>query len=148
MSGEKSATRRKRFAAIRPDFGGQEAVCAVLSGLLLTATFRPFAMAWIAWIALIPLAWAVCRSTRWGGVQLALTAGMVHWVSAVWWVGKVTAAGMFALAMYCALYFILPLLFWRAWNRRMGWNGWRGVGGLSVVSSAWCGAEMLRSKPR
>ena len=145
MSGEKSVSPRRRFAAIRPDFGGQDAVCAVLSGLLLTVAFRPFAMSWVAWVALLPVGWTVLRTSRWGCVQVAVLCGVVHWVSSVWWVGKVTSAGMIALALYCALYFIPPLLIWRGWDRRCGWKGGRGVVGLLLVAAAWSGTEQVRA---
>jgi apolipoprotein N-acyltransferase len=55
------------------------------SGALLTLAFPNFDQGWLAWIALVPLLLAV-RETRWQtSFCLGLAAGLVHYLSLVYW---------------------------------------------------------------
>jgi apolipoprotein N-acyltransferase len=58
---------------------------ALSSGVLLTLAFPNFDQGWLAWIALVPLLLAV-RETRWQtSFCLGLAAGLVHYLSLVYW---------------------------------------------------------------
>jgi len=108
---------------------------AVLSGLLLAASFHPLAWQDAAWIALIPLM-AACRcSGPRAGWRLGFVCGAVFWLFSIHWLTHVTVVGWILLALYCALYFapLGGLFSW--WFQRWG------------VSSLWTNLPLLLAAP-
>jgi apolipoprotein N-acyltransferase len=59
---------------------------ALLSGLLLTASFPPGKLAWIAWFALVPLLKAVEKESPSGAFRLGLLCGLTHYTTLIYWV--------------------------------------------------------------
>jgi apolipoprotein N-acyltransferase len=59
---------------------------AVLSGLLLTASFPPGKTAWVAWFALVPLLKSIGRASLYQTFKLGLIAGFTHYLTLVYWV--------------------------------------------------------------
>lgn len=63
----------------------QNWVLALLSGLLLTASFPKLAWYPLAWLAWVPLLMAI-RSSTWGeSFRLGFSAGLVHYLSLLYW---------------------------------------------------------------
>ncbi len=118
---------------------------AAATGLLLFASFPPLEWSACAWVALVPLGWAVAGQSRGRVARLALLSGAMFWVPTLAWVRCVTWAGWIVLAMYCALYSI-PM----AWAvARFASPAWRArLGGALLLSGAlaasWAGWEALR----
>jgi apolipoprotein N-acyltransferase len=79
--------------------------CA-LSGLLLVASFAPFACATCGWIALVPAWWVITRSerVRWQPIRHGYVIGLIYFGGVFWWISNVTAVGAFFLVLYLALY--------------------------------------------
>jgi apolipoprotein N-acyltransferase len=59
---------------------------AILSGLLLTASFPPANLEWIAWFALVPLLKSIQGSGPVQSFKLGFAAGFAHFVTLVYWV--------------------------------------------------------------
>ena len=59
---------------------------AVLSGLLLTASFPPGKTAWIAWFALVPLLKSIGKVSPYRALKLGWIAGLAHYLTLVYWV--------------------------------------------------------------
>jgi len=86
--------------------------CA-LSGLLLVASFPPFACATCGWIALVPAWWVITRSerTRRQPIRHGYLIGLLYFGGTFWWISNVTAIGTFFLVLYLALYPAVWFLF-------------------------------------
>lgn len=94
-------------------------ITAAVSGLLLTASFQPFSTSWLAWIALVPLLMAIREKTPANAFKLGFIAGMVHFLSLIYWIVSVMShygglniavslSILFLFSLYLSLY---PALF-------------------------------------
>ena len=126
-----------RYPRVSPAFTG---FLAILSGVLLALPFLNFALAPLAWFALVPLlAAASFRSVR-TGAALGFLAGCVFNFAGLHWLRAVTSVGYAILALYLALY-------WAGWagfvslvsRRRPGWLWWASPAALVAL-------EFLRSR--
>ncbi len=121
---------------------------AVLSGLLLTASFPPANLGWIAWFALIPLLKSIQGSGPVQAFKLGFAAGFAHFMTLVYWVvfvmghyghldWTVALSILVLLALYLSLYPASFSLFFSL------------LGGSRLVSfkaaGAWVGLEYVRS---
>jgi apolipoprotein N-acyltransferase len=97
---------------------------AVLTGLLLTASFPPFSSSECAWVALVPLLVSLRCSPSREAFALGLTAGAVFWLTCMWWLTYVTLGGWLCLGLYCAVYLGLFALGMACWWRRFGAASW------------------------
>lgn len=132
-----------------PKIGISRWLAAGASGLLLTAAFPDLDMAWTAWFALVPLL-VVVEGLGWKqGAKLGFLAGMVHYLTLVYWVAYtmrtygylpwpvciailVLLAGVLSLypALFCALVSGLPI---------------RPIGALLFYPALWVTLEFGRS---
>ena len=92
---------------------------ALFSGLLLASPFPPFQFEALAWVALVPLLWALEGKKAHEAFALGLLAGLIYFGITIWWVkisiavygGLPTALAWvitIVLVLYLALY---PALF-------------------------------------
>ncbi len=84
------------------------AAAAVGSGFLHALAFPPFEQAWLVWVALSPLATAVCIRHGMGLRRGAFLLGYAHGATAMLtmfhWVAEVSSPGRILLCLYLALY--------------------------------------------
>ena len=132
---KKAAIPRIRFLA------------AILSGLMLTASFPPGNTDWIAWIALVPLLAAIQDRPPAQCIRLGFAAGIIHFLSLMYWIVVVIKAYgglnivlsllvLFALCAYLALYpALFSLFFSRVHTSRFG---------LLLAAGLWVGLEYIR----
>jgi apolipoprotein N-acyltransferase len=59
---------------------------AVLSGLLLTFSFPPFHLPWVAWFALVPLLRVIAGQSGREAFVLGMTAGLAHYFTLMYWI--------------------------------------------------------------
>jgi len=124
-------------------------LAAVLSGLTLTASFPPGSTDWLAWIALVPLLAAMQAQTPSRCFRLGFVAGLVHFLSLIYWIivvlGSYGGLNLFlslllliALSSYLALYpALFGLLHPFLRDARLG---------LLLSAGAWVGLEYLRGR--
>ena len=67
-------------------FTDRKMLCALLTGLLLTASFPPGRLEWLAWIALIPLIKALDGVTPLQAFRLGFMAGFIHFLTLIYWI--------------------------------------------------------------
>ena len=90
---------------------------AGLSGLMLTGAFPNINLDWLAWCALVPLLIAVQNLTWIDRIRLGLTAGLIHYLTLVYWLyytmqtyghlpWYLSIPVLFLMATYLALYMI------------------------------------------
>jgi apolipoprotein N-acyltransferase len=113
--------------------------CFLFSGALLVLAFPPFDLEILAWVALIPLFFAIEGAGPKKAFSLSYLAGAIFFFGTVWWLIHVTLPGMILVVLYLALYFglfgLVANLVMRGSDRWM----------LLFVPAAWVAAEYLRS---
>ena len=121
-------------------------VAAVLSGILLFLSFPPFEIAFLGWVALIPLIIACAGAAPRRAAFLGWLAGAVFFLGTLYWLRHVSWLGFIALAFYCALYFIPFALFISL--RRCGWRSMarvKNIGWMFGAAVVWAASEYLRA---
>jgi len=78
---------------------------AVVSALLLILSFPPFNIWILAWIAFIPLFFALEGQKPLKAFSTAYLAGFLFFLGTIYWLIHVTLPGMVAVVAYLALYF-------------------------------------------
>lgn len=130
---------------------------SILSGVLLALSFPGFNNSFLAYIGLVPLMFAVRQASGKKAAWLGLLAGFVFFLVSLFWLhnltGRVEGAALKAsallgyavLALYCALYFIPPVLTVSVCVRRWGLASWRtNLRLMFSVSVVWVASEYLR----
>jgi len=93
----------------------------VSTGLLLAVAYPPFEAGQMAWVALVPLLFAVRGATTGAAFRRGYLAGLVFFGATVWWIVCTTVAGTpvvlavagaAGLAGFLALYFGLGAMWW------------------------------------
>jgi len=88
---------------------------AGLSGLMLTATFTPIALDWIAWISFIPLLISLENKSLSDAFKIGLFTGLFHYLTLIYWIVNVLSrygnlnpivslAALLLLSFYLSLY--------------------------------------------
>ena len=124
---------------------------ALATGGLLFLSFPGAAGFWpLAWVALVPLLLAVRRAGPGTEARLGLLAGMVHYVSLLYWIiivlGRygslplwVSVPALLLLALYMSSYLVLfSILIARVWKHRETMVVW-------VAPLLWVGLDYSRS---
>lgn len=124
-------------------------LAAVLTGLLLTASFPPGSTQGFAWIALVPLMAALRGRTRSTRFRLGLAAGGVHFLTLMYWIIVVlegygglslllSMLVLLVLTVYLALYpALFALLFPWIWRSRLS---------LLLTAGTWVVLEYARGE--
>ena len=97
----------------------RKTLLAVLSGVMLTASFPPGKMGWIAWLALVPLLKSLEEQSPLNAFRLGIIAGLAHYLTLIYWIIIVlktygglnlivASALLLILSIYLSLY---PALF-------------------------------------
>ncbi|HOA73160.1 MAG TPA: apolipoprotein N-acyltransferase [Phycisphaerae bacterium] len=125
------------------------ALPGLASGLLLTLSFAPFGLAWLAWIGLVPWLLTVNnRATLAGAFAAGLMGGLVFFASSLWWLWTATLPGTVALILYFSLYWGLAGVLLRGvCPLRIGASPSSGrcVAAVLIVAAIWTGVEWLRA---
>jgi apolipoprotein N-acyltransferase len=88
---------------------------AGLSGLMLTASFAPIALDWIAWVSLIPLLISLENKSLSDAFKIGLLVGLFHYLTLIYWIINVLSrygnlnpivslAALLLLSFYLSLY--------------------------------------------
>ena len=80
---------------------------AALSGLLLTAAFPKIDLSGLAWVAFVPLLWAVRDATPGEGFRRGMVFGIAHYLSLLYWlVPTMTIYGHLPLPLAIGILFL------------------------------------------
>jgi len=119
---------------------------AVLSGILLFLSFPPFEIAFLGWVALIPLMIACAGAAPRRAAFLGWLTGAIFFLGTLHWLRHVSWLGFVALAFYCALYVIPFAVFISL--RRCGWRSmarFKNMGWMFGAAAVWAASEYLRA---
>ena len=92
---------------------------AIISGLMLTASFPPGKLDWVAWIALVPLFWTLKNESPSRAFKLGFIAGVAHYVTLIYWIvvvlehygGLPYFVSFFILLIFCFYLALFPAFF-------------------------------------
>ena len=119
---------------------------AVLSGILLMLSFPPYEVAFLGWIALVPLVMACSGVSGRRAARLGWLAGSVFFVGSLYWLRHVTWAGYLALACYSALYFIpFAVLVALRPGRWGAMTRLKNLGWMAALAAVWAASEYGRA---
>ncbi len=129
--------------------GWWQAAAAVVSGLLAAGMFPPYNQAWLAWISLVPLLWALVSLTgkRPGrrGFALGYLAGVVSCLIQFNWLETVTWLGAILFPLYLAIYWGVFGWFVTTLGRSEKSAGVMASARMAFSCGAvWAGLELLR----
>lgn len=114
-------------------------ILCLLSAVLLTISFPPFDVWWVAYVALVPWVLGVIGGTRRRStLLLAWLAGGVFWSLLLYWLLLPTMGGAIATIVYLSLYWLLAAVVLRKTARR-NWPSW------IVLPMVWVGLEYVRA---
>ncbi len=83
-----------------------EIIPVLISAILLILSFLPAAnLEILAWIALLPLFFALRNKSKGRAFLLSYLCGIIFWLGIIYWLINVTFAGLILLVIYLALYF-------------------------------------------
>jgi len=83
----------------------KEILLCLLSAVLLTLSFPGFNIEFLAWVAFVPLFFALRDKSKGKTFLLSYICGVVFWLGTIYWLVHVTLPGMILLVLYLALYF-------------------------------------------
>lgn len=81
-------------------------ISAVISGVLLTASFPRVGLSWLAWFALVPLLAAISNLQFKQSFRLGLLTGLVHYLTLLYWLSY--TMGTYG---HLSVYLSVPILF-------------------------------------
>jgi apolipoprotein N-acyltransferase len=121
---------------------------AMISGLILTASFSPSPLDWLVWFALVPLLRSLHNESPTHAFLLGFIAGVVHYLTLIYWIvptlqnygylNFLTSCGaLLLLCLYLALY---PALFSYLLCRMKGSRF-----PVFTMASLWIGLEIIRA---
>jgi apolipoprotein N-acyltransferase len=133
----------------RPTLSRLDVLCAILSGVMLTASFPPGKLQWMAWFALVPLLKSLGNGPPSLNFRLGFIAGISHYLTLIYWIVEVlgrygnlnTFVSFIPLLLLC-LYLSLFPAFFAALTTLLRDSRFF----LLFMSSSWVGLEYLRAK--
>ena len=132
----RAAINRNMFAALARNTG-----LALLSGVLLVASFPKFDLSWLVWVALVPLLLVIDRAGAGRAFMLAMITGLVFFVGVFEWIWQVPAYNVLdeaLLGTYLAFYFAM-------WAFGLRWLQQRTAVPPALLAPAlWISLEYLR----
>jgi apolipoprotein N-acyltransferase len=126
----------------------QKLLLALLSGIMLTASFPPSPLYFLAWFALVPLFKSLENEPPLAALRIGFAAGLAHYLSLIYWViivmghyGHLPLPASVGILILFALYLaIYPALF--AWGYAL--IGRSFLGSLKTAG-LWVALEYLRA---
>ena len=121
---------------------------SIISGLMLTASFPPGKLDWLAWFALVPLLKALEDVPPSRALKLGLYAGFAHYITLIYWIvvvlehygGLNMLISLAVLILFCLYLSIYPALFSLLTRYLKGSRF-----SLFMTAGIWVALEYLRS---
>jgi len=123
-------------------------ICSVLSGVMLTASFPPSKLDWIAWFALIPLFKSLDNVTPAQAFKLGFIAGLSHYLTLIYWIVVVLESygGLNLPISFCVLLLLcLYLSLYLAVFSYLFFHFRISPFGVLMAACIWVGLEFIRA---
>ncbi len=108
MSAKVSRFRKEAGTTLNLSDNRKNILLAFSSGLLLTGSFPKFGSLWVAWVALVPLLFAIRNVPTGKRFRLGLLAGVVHYLTLMYWL-VITMETYGGLPWYASVGFLVLL---------------------------------------
>ncbi|MFA6078942.1 MAG: apolipoprotein N-acyltransferase [Candidatus Omnitrophota bacterium] len=118
---------------------------AAVSAALLVFSFPGIDLEFLAWIAFVPLFFALKNRKPAEAFLLSYFTGVLFFLGTIYWLMHVTLAGMIALSLYLGLYFGLFGLLFSVASRVSLVGRKELIANLFLIPAAWVVSEWLRS---
>ena len=122
---------------------------AIISGVLLTGAFPKIGLDWLAWIALVPLLYAVKDLSVGAGFRVGFITGLVHFLSLLYWLVPVMRTyGYLPIFLSVSILILLAAvlaLFIALFSTVLTAVGRRPAGCLTLMPLIWVSLEYIRS---
>lgn len=118
---------------------GTQLLLSLVSSAFLILSFPDFNLEFLAWIALVPLLFAIKEAGPVRSFLLSFLAGFVFFLGTIYWLIHVTLPGAVIVALYLALYFGFFGLFSASALRNPS------IVTLFFIPAAWAVSEYLRA---
>jgi len=118
---------------------------AALSAALLVFSFPGINLEFLAWIAFLPLFFALENKKPAEAFRIAYFTGFLFFLGTIYWLAHVTLAGMIALSLYLGLYFGLFGMLFSFVSGHSSALRQADVIRLFFIAAAWVVCEWLRS---
>ena len=132
------------------DVSAKHYFLAACSGLLLTACFPPFGLAFVAWGALVPLLYLAARNKPPACFTLGWLAGLFHGLSLLYWITYVVNRyGGLPLLVSLGICFLLVgylAIFPGLFCAGLSWLRNRGLPWLAAAPFLWVTLELGKSR--
>lgn len=113
---------------------------ALLCGIILSLSFPPFKLGFLAYFGLIPFFVLLNNENYKGAIKWGYLTGLFFNMGTLYWINWVTIPGSIGAILYLPVYFILFAIFYTFLRQRLGINYL-----LLSVPFLWTGIEYLRS---
>jgi len=118
-------------------------ILVIISSILLILSYPDFNFKFLAWVAFIPLFFAIDNCPSGMAFKLSYCAGLLFFLGTIYWLWHVTLLGVSLLILYIALYFaffgLLANRIFTIKNRNAGYET------LFILPAAWVALELIRS---
>ena len=122
---------------------------ALLSGVMLTASFPPGRLEWMAWFALVPLLKAISHASPGRAFRLGFAAGFAHFLTLIYWVtitlqhygGLNILVSIGVLLLFCTYLSLYPAVF-ALITAKTG----RSRFAILLMAATWVALELTRAK--
>jgi apolipoprotein N-acyltransferase len=122
---------------------------AILSGVLLTGAFPKIGLDGLAWIALVPLLYALKDLSAAAGFRVGFITGLVHFLSLLYWLVPVMRTygylPMFLSVSVLVLLAAFLALFIALFSTALTAFGRKPAGCLTLIPLTWVSLEYIRS---
>lgn len=124
---------------LNPNLTRIDWISCILSGICLSLAFPPLEWSYLIWIALIPVLLCIKPGYCRGNGFLGFFTGLVYYSLHLYWIYKVTIAGLIILILFLSL--LLAMIFLGV--------GWLIQKRFGVIASAflWAFVELIRAIP-
>lgn len=122
---------------------------AVTTSLLLTASFPKFNLSWLAWVALVPLLFAIRDESAWNRFRFGFLAGLIHYFTLGYWlIHTLQTYGYLPIYVCLPIFFLLGAYlasYWGVFCLVLGYGGCKPLAAIIGIPVLWTALEYLRA---
>ncbi len=134
----------------------KDLLLSLLFGVLLSLSFPPYRLGFLAYVALIPFFLLLANKNLAQTIKWGYLAGLFMNIGTLWWINLVTIPGAIAAILYLPIYMIIYAVLHNFLHSRLGpkyfywcipflWTGVEYLRSLGVLGFPWCSLAYTQS---